>query len=118
MLWFVGIGDGCYTFSLILGLRTLVLKAGPNVSRKWVFYLTPQILSFSSSLFQLPQAGLEPRSMRGDHSRWLQHGGEDSTSTTTYRAHSIPGHLGLPLILLSHVWVTEGPTEVLRQPCS
>lgn len=36
-----GNGGGCCTSSLILGLRTVVLKAGPNVSQKWVFYLPP-----------------------------------------------------------------------------
>lgn len=71
------------------------------------------IFPSSPSLLQLPQAGLEPWAMRGDCSRWLQHHGEDSTSPSTHRAHSIPWHLGLLLILLSHAWVTEGPTEVL-----
>lgn len=54
---------GCSTFSLILGLGTLVLKTGPNVSQKWLFYLTLICTPLLSSLLQHPQAGLEPWAM-------------------------------------------------------
>lgn len=65
MLWFWGSEYGCYVLSLILELGTLVLKAGPKVLQKRVFYLTP---AGTPLLLQPPPAssGWRGAGARGD----------------------------------------------------
>lgn len=111
MLWFEGQGRGCCLCSWILGLGTLILKAGPNASQKWVFYLP---LATTALLFQPPPVSSDqPGALGhgGDRSRCFQHQGQDSPNG--YGAHSVPGQVGTLVTPLSHAWVPGDPQEGL-----
>lgn len=104
-----GSGCGCYVFSLILELGTLVLKAGPKVLQKWGFYLIPT----GTPLLRQPPPG---------PSGWCGAGPQaDCSRLSAPRAgqhipscpgaHLIPARLRLLVPSLSRAWVRGGPKE-------
>lgn len=107
-------GCGCYVFSLILELGTLVLKAGPKVLQKWGFYLIPT----GTPLLRQPPPG---------PSGWCGAGPQaDCSRLSAPRAgqhipscpgaHLIPARLRLLVPSLSCAWVRGGSQGSMRQP--